>query len=145
LLKKWLPSKTGWQFSRQDEELDAVGILQGEEDTKDAVLTAFLIMDWDGWVWALHSISIANLKGCTKSIHGIIFGFAGDLQDLGNGTWTLLTMADLHPLMMLSINQCKTAPQKAYALVWQKTLFASKPCVAPIFLCDCSINLSNNE
>jgi hypothetical protein len=32
-----------------------------------------------------------------------------------------------------------------FTLVGQKTLFASKPCGAPIFLCDFSINLLTNK
>jgi hypothetical protein len=102
-----------WVAVLEDEELDPVEILGGKEDTKDVVPTAFLVMDQDSWVWAIHLIGIANLKDHTIPIHGITFGFASNLQDLGNGTWTLLMLAELHPSMMLSINQYKTAPQKA--------------------------------
>jgi hypothetical protein len=45
-----------------------VEILQGKEDTKDVVPTAFFVTDWDSWVWAVHTMECGKVQKLVESL-----------------------------------------------------------------------------
>jgi hypothetical protein len=69
-----------WYEVLSEEEADPLEVIRGQEETRDAYPNAFLVIDHNKVVYAIHSIGTANLRDRSISSHGRTYGFIGDAQ-----------------------------------------------------------------
>jgi hypothetical protein len=69
-----------WYEVLLEEETDPLEVIRGQEETRDAYPTAFLVIDHNKVVYAIHSIGTANLQDRRISSHGRTYGFIGNAQ-----------------------------------------------------------------
>jgi hypothetical protein len=69
-----------WYEVLLEEETDPLEVIRGQEESRDAYPTAFLIINHNKVVYAIHSIGTANLRDRSISSHGRTYGFIGYLR-----------------------------------------------------------------